>query len=811
MFAQIPYLILLSVVFSTGPETVLDDFHYATSSELRKSWTELKGTLPLAMQRSDGKNVLLLSAPFSSNPEIIRAGLDKQTHLDLTTPGTFTLDVKPDSPNSNHQVSLYFKSGPGWYSTSARVKGHDWHTLRFPKSDFRAEDKPAGWDKIETIRLVVWRESDSEPDARFQVRDLKAATNEIVIVVPDLELQKKEATTFSAADRIENFLQTAGIPCDRISEPELTTQSLGKRSVAILPFNPNISSKACGTLNQFMERGGKVFLNFNIPSALEKNLGIKKGNYFKPDASGALSAIRLKDTKIQGLPAEVKQASWNLVTGIPAGHGARVVGVWVDETGKPARKPALIVSNRGAYFSHLILGDDPANKQALLTAIMGHFQPKLWDSIAAATIKQADQVGPFQTFADLRRHIITTVTPQSSRDLAARDLDKTTASLEHAKRLLEQNQAFQSIPFARKCREKRVKIYLLTRASPPREARAVWDHSPTGPYPGDWNRTCKELSEAGFNMIIPNMLWGGLAHYPSDVLPRSQTYEKYGDQIEQCLKAAHQHGLEVHVWKVNHNLSTAPISFVRKMRKAGRTQVSVKGEPSDWLNPAHPENFQLEVDSMLEVVRKYPVDGIHFDYIRYPNDRHCYSDYSRTKFEADTGIKVQNWPDDCYDSKLKSQYRDWRAAQITRLVETVQREARKIRPGIKISAAVFREYPDCREWVAQDWPLWAQRGYLDFICPMDYTDNDTQFRIWIEDQQKHLAGRIPIYPGIGALSTEASLSSDRVLGQIDVTRKLNTGGFTIFSLNPQTLSSIVPDFKRSAGKVKAVPTHRQRK
>jgi len=42
----------------------------------------------------------------------------------------------------------------------------------------------------------------------------------------------------------------------------------------------------------------------------------------------------------------------------------------------------------------------------------------------------------------------------------------------------------------------------------------------------------------------------------------------------------------------------------QKMRDAGRTQVSVKGEPSDWLNPAHPENFQLEVDSMLEVVEK---------------------------------------------------------------------------------------------------------------------------------------------------------------------------------------------------------------
>lgn len=811
MLYQLPYLIILTAGFSTGTDNVLDQFDFRSSSEARKNWKELRGTLPLAMQQSDDRNVLLLTAPFSSNHKISRAGMDKSVDLDLTAPSVFTLDVKSESLNSNHQVSLYFKSGTGWYYAAARVKGSAWNTLSFPKSDFQIEDKPAGWDKIETIRLVVWRDSDTEPDTRFQIRNLKITTNQIVIIVPDLKLQKKEKNTFAAADRIEKFLHTAGIQNDRVSEPELTTQSLNKRSVAILPFNPNLSAKACNTLNQFMERGGKIFLNFNIPPALEKNLGIKKGTYFKPDTPDGLSAIRLKDSKIQGLPAEVKQASWNLITAIPTGHGARIIGEWVDERGKKTGKPALIISDRGAYFSHLILGDDPVNKQALLTAIMGHFQPQLWHSIAEATIEQAGRVGPFDTFTDLRQHIVSTVTPQKSRDLVARDLDKTKASLDQAKNLLNQNQAFKAIPFARICREKRVKIYLLTRSSPPREARAVWDHSPTGPYPGNWNRTCKELSEAGFNMIIPNMLWGGLAHYPSDVLPRSKTYEKYGDQIEQCLKAAHEHGLEVHVWKVNHNLSTAPESFRKKMREAGRTQVSVKGEPSDWLNPTHPENFQLEVDSMLEVVKKYPVDGIHFDYIRYPNDRHCYSDYSRQKFEADTGIKVQKWPTDCYDGKLKSQYRDWRAAQITRLVDTVQREARKLRPGIKISAAVFREYPDCREWVAQDWPLWAKRGYLDFICPMDYTDNDTQFKIWIEDQQKHLDGKIPIYPGIGALSSHSTLSSDRVLGQVGVTRQLNTGGFTVFSLNPQTISSIVPDFKLSAGKVKATPTHKLRK
>ncbi|MEQ9065208.1 MAG: hypothetical protein RLO18_00725, partial [Gimesia chilikensis] len=185
-----------------------------------------------------------------------------------------------------------------------------------------------GWDKIETVRLVVWRESDSEPDTHFQFRNLKAITGDVTVVVPDLSQKQKEKDTFTAADRIENFLETSGIGCDRISESELSLNTLGSRSIAILPFNPRISSQACGVLNQFMERGGKVYLNFNIPTALEKNLGIKKGSYFKPDSPGGLASIHLQDADILGLPAEVKQAYWNLVTATPTGHHARIVGEW---------------------------------------------------------------------------------------------------------------------------------------------------------------------------------------------------------------------------------------------------------------------------------------------------------------------------------------------------------------------------------------------------------------------------------------------------------------------------------------------------
>ena len=99
---------------------------------------------------------------------------------------------------------------------------------------------------------------------------------------------------------------------------------------------------------------------------------------------------------------------------------------------------------------------------------------------------------------------------------------------------------------------------ILVASSPSREGRAIWDHSGTGPYPGDWDRSAQILPENGFNMILPNMLWAGQAHYASDVLPRSATFHRWGDQIDQCVKAAKKYGLQVHVWKVNFNLGPSP-------------------------------------------------------------------------------------------------------------------------------------------------------------------------------------------------------------------------------------------------------------
>jgi len=97
-------------------------------------------------------------------------------------------------------------------------------------------------------------------------------------------------------------------------------------------------------------------------------------------------------------------------------------------------------------------------------------------------------------------------------------------------------------------------------------------------------------------------------------------------------------------------------------------------------------------------------------------------------------------------------------------VAAVSRAARKIRPGLKISAAVFGSYPGCRNSVAQDWPEWIKAGHLDFVCPMDYTAKDGEFAALVRSQIKLVAGRVPLYPGIGATATGIAMKADQVFG-----------------------------------------------
>jgi uncharacterized lipoprotein YddW (UPF0748 family) len=499
----------------------------------------------------------------------------------------------------------------------------------------------------------------------------------------------------------------------------------------------------------------------------------------------------------------MRQHSWNIDTAIVGEnpeYSARILGWWYDEHGHQTDYPAALISDRGVFLSHILLDDDPRKKLRFLAAAVADRNPVLWGTIAGKRRENLGNVGHFEQLEPLMEFLETSVANQPH--LQKTKLRITLANLQQKIEALLQNAReipscrdwpvhFQAAQKALPLQKQLEQFYLEAMPSRAGEARAWWNHSGLGAYPGDWERTARMLQAGGFNMVLPNLLWGGRVHYRSEVLPESETFREYGDQVKACLEACRPRGIEVHVWKVHFRLSGAPKEFVEKMRNEDRLQVTIDGEQGEWLCPSHPENRRLELESMLEVARNYDIDGIHFDYIRYPNADSCFCDGCRERFEA-LGHTVEHWPEDVYrGGSLAEEYNDFRCRQITTLVAEISKAAHRLDSELAVSAAVFGSYPHCRESVAQDWPLWIRKGYLDFVCPMDYTESDTSFENMVSDQLERVDGRIPVYPGIGATASRSRLTADRVAGQIHLARKLGAAGFTIFNLSRESAEELI--------------------
>jgi hypothetical protein len=192
------------------------------------------------------------------------------------------------------------------------------------------------------------------------------------------------------------------------------------------------------------------------------------------------------------------------------------------------------------------------------------------------------------------------------------------------------------------------------------------------------------------------------------------------------------------------------------------------------------------------VVRKYPVDGIHFDYIRYQVRLLLLRGLRRAISKAD-GRRQPTGRGRSGRRASATAFLNWRRAQITRLVARFMPapgdQARRA-----VSAAVFPDAASAYDGVGQDWRQWIADGILDFVCPMDYTTSLSQFTNLVAQQLGFAAGRIPLYPGIGAYVLEP----DAFLAQLQATRTARTGGFIAFELSPGAVKSLLPPVRAGA-------------
>ena len=173
------------------------------------------------------------------------------------------------------------------------------------------------------------------------------------------------------------------------------------------------------------------------------------------------------------------------------------------------------------------------------------------------------------------------------------------------------------------------------------EHRGVWLHPPQFRTPELCDQFVKRMVSAKINVAYPLVwYWGGRAYYRSEICPMAEDvpngFDPLGYLIEQC----HKNGIQVHAWFVNGEYGRRDLSHVFSKHPDWRLMPQ-PGEYAWWYDLGKPEVREFETNLMLEVLKRYDVDGLHFDYIRYPGHLLCFCEHCTNEFKQLYGYDIQ--------------------------------------------------------------------------------------------------------------------------------------------------------------------------
>lgn len=317
----------------------------------------------------------------------------------------------------------------------------------------------------------------------------------------------------------------------------------------------------------------------------------------------------------------------------------------------------------------------------------------------------------------------------------------------------------------------------------PVEGRAIWIDGASIPNNDQAMAAMVDsYSKANLNILIPEVLYHGYTIYPSKLDKQNDKWSGY-DPLAAMIREAHTRGMEVHAWvpvfRQGYTQDKGPILTAHPdwiaENKWGET-LSANG--GYWICPSIPEARNYLQSLFKEIALNYDIDGLHLDYIRFENQfpsPYCYNKSCRDKFKCEYGIDPMD-----IDPLTEQQvtWHLWRENLVNTFVQEVSSDIKKIKPQVKISAAVG-SFPDtARVSLLQNWPNWVDNKWLDFITPMAYTNDTDTFTKMLTSEHEALGNKTIILPGIG-LHTQKD--SAVILGQIGIVRDGEFDGVTLFS------------------------------
>jgi uncharacterized lipoprotein YddW (UPF0748 family) len=264
-----------------------------------------------------------------------------------------------------------------------------------------------------------------------------------------------------------------------------------------------------------------------------------------------------------------------------------------------------------------------------------------------------------------------------------------------------------------------------------------------------------DAARAGFNAVFAQVRGRCDAFYRSALVARSPLLAGQPptfDPLARLVRRAHARGLQVHAW-INVLLCAPAGQPLPRGHLLLRYPGYALDEPAPegvFLSPAAP-GVRAHLEAVVrELATAYDIDGLHFDYIRYPSPG------------AGGPLAGAEGP-------------EGRREALTGLVAGLAGAARAARPGLAISAAVIADEDRAFRQHLQDWPEWMRRGLLDAVCPMAYTADMPLFRAQVESAVARASG--PVWAGIGAYR----LDIPGMLTHVREARRAGAGGVVFFS------------------------------
>ncbi|MFO7627240.1 MAG: family 10 glycosylhydrolase [Candidatus Fermentibacteraceae bacterium] len=307
-------------------------------------------------------------------------------------------------------------------------------------------------------------------------------------------------------------------------------------------------------------------------------------------------------------------------------------------------------------------------------------------------------------------------------------------------------------------------------------------------YPGDWGEAAFALQNAGVDHVLPCFLYGITPAYISDIVPDSPGFPADPEWVESILTECGTRGIEVHAWVVLWKSTNADSSLLDSLAGAGRLQVNLEGDTQPWLCPTNPANLELETALLFEMLERYPLDGVQFDYVRFPNGSTCYCEGCRTRFQEQTGLTVITWPDDAAPTgSLGDRFAAWRVGRITQALAVLSEAVRT--NGILVSVAVLPDYHDALD-CGQDWVDWSRQGIVDRIYLMDYFRTTPELEEALSVQISLLPRGFFTVCGLGSGIGSLEISPMEAASQVEAALRGGARGVCHFHLNETLLQAL---------------------